>query len=109
MNQFNPLLKFPKKCLIVIDTDTTGLIENGELVAIHAVEIENSKFTRIFFHVFINKRSYNQDYMYYFAEYNYCFDPKKELSLFLIFVIGATIVTHIIEFDIKFINKELQK
>ena len=110
MKTLKPLLKFPNGRLIVIDVDTTGKSPYSDsLIAIHAVEIKDSKFTGNFFHTFINRRSYNQDYMYYLAEYNYCLNVKKKLKLFLDFAKGATIVSHNIRFDIGFINEELKK
>ena len=95
---------------IVIDTDTTSFKrKNCRLVAIHAVEVKDGKLTGIFFHTFINKRDYNYDFMYYFAEYNYCLDKKEKLQKFLKFIDNSILVGHNIKYDIRYINKELNK
>lgn len=97
-----------KEDLVVIDTDTTGLDPKKDcLVAIHAVEIKEGKFTGLFFHSFINKRAYNYDYMYYLASYNYSIDINKKMKTFLNFIKKKKIVSHNIEFDVRFINKIL--
>ena len=79
------------------------------MIAIHAVEVKDEKLTGTFFHTFINKRDYNYDFMYYFAEYNYCLDKKKKLQNFLKFVDNSILVGHNIKYDIRYINKELNK
>ena len=77
--------KLYKGRFIIIDAYTTSFRQkNCRLIAIHAVEVKDGKLTGIFFHSFINKRDYNYDYMYYFAEYNYCLNKKKKLKKFLI-------------------------
>ena len=79
------------------------------MIAIHAVEVKDGKLTGIFFHTFINKRDYNYDFMYYFAEYNYCLDKKEKLQKFLKFIDNSILVGHNIKYDIRYINKELNK
>ena len=101
---------FSKGRFVAIDTDTTSFYnKKPKLIAIHAVEIIDGKLTGIFFHAFINKRNYNYDYMYYFAEYNYCLKKSEKLQKFLKFVGNSIIVGHNIRYDIKHINKELCK
>ena len=60
----------------------------------------DGKLTGIFFHAFINKRNYNYDYMYYFAEYNYCLKKSEKLQKFLKFVGNSIIIGHNIRYDI---------
>ena len=101
---------FSKGRFVVLDTDTTSFKrKNCRLIAIHAVEVKNGKLTGIFFHTFINKRDYNYDYMYFLAEYNYCLEIKEKLQTFLKFIKNSIIVGHNVRYDIKHINKELNK
>jgi len=100
--------KLYKGRFVIIDVDTTSFRQkNCRLIAIHAVEVKDGKLTGIFFHSFINKRDYNYDYMYYFAEYNYCLNKKKKLKKFLNFIGNSKIVSHNIPFDLNHLNKEL--
>ena len=100
--------KFYKGRFIIIDVDTTSFKQkNCRLIAIHAVEVKNGKLTGIYFHSFINKRDYNYDFMYYFAEYNYCLNKRKKLKKFLDFIGNSSIVSHNILFDLKYLNVEL--
>ena len=102
--------KFYRGRFVVIDVDTTSIKrKNCRLIAIHAVEVKDGKLTGRFFHTFINKRDYNYDYMYYFAEYNYCLEINEKLKKFLEFVGDSIIVAHNADFDIRHINNELKK
>ena len=47
--------------------------------------------------------------MYYLAEYNYCLEKKEKLQKFLNFIENSIIVGHNINYDIRYINKELNK
>ena len=101
---------FSKGRFVAIDTDTTSFYnKKSKLIAIHAVEIIDGKLTGIYFHTFINKRDYNYDFMYYFAEYNYCLQKYEKLQKFKKFISNSILVGHNIRYDIKYINKELQK
>jgi len=102
--------KFSNGRFVVLDTDTTSFKKkNCRLIAIHAVEVKDGKLTGIFFHAFINKRDYNYDYMYFLAEYNYCLEINEKLQTFLKFIKNSVIVGHNVRYDIRHINKELDK
>lgn len=99
-----------KNRIVAIDCDTDGLSKSkNNLIAIHAIEIIDKRITGKYFHAFINKRKHEGDFMNYLAEYNYNIPIKKKISTFLNFVSKSTIVSHNIEFDIGFINAEIEK
>ena len=99
-----------KNRIVAIDCDTDGLSKtNNNLIAIHAIEIIDRKITGKYFHAFINKRKYNGDFIDYLAEYNYHIPVEKKILTFLNFVSESTIVSHNINFDIGFINAEIEK
>ena len=99
---------------ILLDTETTGLeIESDRLIAINAVEMINCELTGIQFNAYLDKRFiYNsKPLMYYLSDYNYSRKDniKKSLKTFLDFVGDDMIITHNANFDMKFINRELNK
>ena len=99
---------------ILLDTETTGLeIESDRLIAINAVEMINSELTGIQFNAYLDKRFIQnaRPLMYYLSDYNYSRKDniKKSLKTFLNFVRDDMIITHNANFDMKFINRELNK
>ena len=98
---------------ILLDTETTGLeIASDRLIAINAIEMINGELTGIQFNAYLDKRFYNsQPLMYYLSDYNYSRKDniKKSLKTFLDFVKDDMIITHNASFDMKFINRELNK
>ena len=100
--------------LIVLDTETTGLNTNrNKLISIDAVEIVNGEMTGVQFHAFIHKRNYEcSPLLYYLSDYNYKEledNERKMMQNFLRFVGDSLIVTHNVEFDLRFINYELRR
>ena len=99
---------------ILLDTETTGLeIETDRLIAINAVEMINSELTGIQFNAYLDQRFIHNSrpLMYYLSDYNYSRKDniKKSLKTFLDFVKDDMIITHNANFDMKFINRELNK
>ena len=103
-----------KERKLILDTETTGLdFDNDKIIEIGIVELKDNVLTQNYFHEYIN--------------------PEKDISLsaqkvhgisneflidkptfnniaqkFLDFIKDDTIIIHNAEFDINFINKELQ-
>ena len=99
---------------ILLDTETTGLeITSDRLISINAVEMINSELTGMQFNAYLDQR-FNLNtmpLMYYLSDYNYSRKDniKKSLRTFLDFVKDDMIITHNASFDMKFINRELNK
>ena len=99
---------------ILLDTETTGFeINSDRLISINAVEMINGELTGIQFNSYLDKRFiYNsKPLLYYLSDYNYSRKDniKKSLKTFLDFVKNDMIITHNANFDMKFINRELNK
>ena len=98
---------------ILLDTETTGLeITSDRLISINAVEMIKGELTGMQFNAYLDKRFYDsQPLMYYLSDYNYSRKDniKKSLQTFLDFVKDDMIITHNASFDMKFINRELNK
>ena len=98
---------------ILLDTETTGLeIKSDRLISINAVEMIKGELTGMQFNAYLDKRFYDSmPLMYYLSDYNYSRKDniKKSLQTFLDFVKDDMIITHNASFDMKFINRELNK
>ena len=98
---------------ILLDTETTGLeITSDRLISINAIEMIKGELTGMQFNAYLDKRFYDsQPLMYYLSDYNYSRKDniKKSLQTFLDFVKDDMIITHNASFDMKFINRELNK
>ena len=104
---------YKKRRFILLDTETTGLeITSDRLISINAVEMINGELTGMQFNAYLDKRFYeSKPLMYYLSDYNYSRKDniKKSLKTFLDFVKDDMIITHNAGFDMKFINRELNK
>ena len=99
---------------ILLDTETTGLeLTTDRLISINAVEMINCELTGMQFNAYLDKRFIlnTRPLMYYLSDYNYSRKDniKKSLRTFLDFVKDDMIITHNASFDMKFINRELNK
>lgn len=101
---------------IILDTETTGLDPAGgdRIVEIAALEIFNGVLTQNKFHYYINPErdmpdsafkvhGISEEFLNDKPTFNYVAD------LFLNFVAGDPIVAHNADFDIRFINAELER
>ena len=104
---------YKKRRFILLDTETTGLeITSDRLISINAIEMIKGELTGMQFNAYLDKRFYDsQPLMYYLSDYNYSRKDniKKSLQTFLDFVKDDMIITHNASFDMKFINRELNK
>ena len=104
---------YKKRRFILLDTETTGLeITSDRLISINAVEMIKGELTGMQFNAYLDKRFYeSKPLMYYLSDYNYSRKDniKKSLKTFLDFVKDDMIITHNAGFDMKFINRELNK
>ena len=104
---------YKKRRFILLDTETTGLeIISDRLISINAVEMIKGELTGMQFNAYLDKRFYeSKPLMYYLSDYNYSRKDniKKSLKTFLDFVKDDMIITHNAGFDMKFINRELNK
>ena len=101
---------------IVLDTETTGLspTDGHRLVEIGAVEIVNQIATGSIFHVLINPEREVPDEAFRVHGHSTAFLHDKPLFAdvadgFLAFVGEDRLVIHNAEFDMRFINSELDK
>ena len=100
---------------VVLDTETTGLdpFTGDRLVEIGCVELFNSIPTGETFHAYINPERDMPDeaFRVHGLSHEFLQDKPKFVDVaerFLDFISDAKIVIHNAEFDIKFINHELQ-
>ena len=104
---------YRKRRFILLDTETTGFeITSDRLISINAVEMIKGELTGMQFNAYLDKRFYeSKPLMYYLSDYNYSRKDniKKSLKTFLDFVKDDMIITHNAGFDMKFINRELNK
>jgi DNA polymerase-3 subunit epsilon len=101
---------------IILDTETTGLDAHGgdRIIEIAAIELVNGSLTSNSFHCYINPERDIPDSA--FRVHGISFDMVADKPIFSVIVdqfmdyIGDDpIVAHNAEFDLKFINSELQK
>lgn len=101
---------------IIIDTETTGLDPLGEdrIVEIAAVEIVNDSITQKIFHEYVNPERYMPDSAFRVHGISGAFLEGKPLFRdivdgFIDFIGDDPLIAHNAEFDLQFINAELQR
>lgn len=99
---------------VVLDTETTGLkLEDGHrVVEIGCVELINGKSTGICYNTYLNPERQVEDAAFKIHGLSDQFLQDKPLftdtaSAFLNFIDGAVLIVHNAEFDVKFLNAEL--
>ncbi len=108
-----PLSYFPEsdKRYIILDTETTGLSHNDTLISISAIEVINKQITGIMYNAYFHPRESNKlSYLYYIEDYasERNNNLKNCMNDFIRFVGDSMIITHNVNFDLMFINKELK-
>ena len=101
---------------IVFDTETTGLDPAGgdKIIEIAAVEIVNNKCTKNYYHVYVDPERDIPDSAFKVHGLSREFLTNKPkfrdiIDGFLDFIGDDTLVAHNAEFDIKFLNAEMQR
>lgn len=101
---------------IVLDTETTGLSPQAghKIVEIGCVELVNQITTGNVFHQYINPKRYMpaEAYSIHGLSEEFLSDKPEFTDIvdrFLEFIEGARLIIHNAEFDINFLNSELQK
>ena len=112
-NNDKPLNYFPEsnKRYIILDTETTGLSYEDDLISISAIEIINKQITGIMFNAYFHPRKTNNStYLYYIEDYAHerINNAKNSMKDFIRFVGDSMIISHNSRFDLMFINKELK-
>ena len=103
---------------IVLDTETTGLNENSQIVELGCHEIINGKLTGGQFHIYIRPRTFMDNEVikihkitntFYDDYYKGIYEgDKQNLINFIKFVGNSLIFAHNAPFDMNAINKELK-
>jgi len=100
---------------VVLDTETTGLsIEKDRIVEIACIELDNHLATKKLFHTFLNPEGVkvSEDAFEIHGYSNEFLNDKpkfKDIAKnFLQFIEGKKIIIHNADFDLNFLNKELQ-
>ena len=99
---------------VILDTETTGLSFNTDkIIEIACIELENQIPTKNKFHVFINPNMDISDGAYQTHGITRDFlkdkpDFKNIAKEFLAFIKQSKLVIHNADFDLAFLNKELQ-
>jgi DNA polymerase-3 subunit epsilon len=99
---------------VILDTETTGLSFNTDkIIEIACIELENQIPTKNKFHVFINPNMDISDGAYQTHGITRDFlkdkpDFKDIAKEFLAFIKQSKLVIHNADFDLAFLNKELQ-
>lgn len=103
---------------IVLDTETTGMNQNGinhyeghKIIEIGAVEIINRRLTGNHFHVYLNPQRAVDDEAYEIHQLSDAFLADKPLYKeiapdFIKFIDGAELVIHNASFDVSFMDYE---
>ena len=112
-NNDKPLNYFPEsnKRYIILDTETTGLSHNDDLISISAIEIINKQITGIMFNAYFHPRKTNNStYLYFIEDYAHerINNAKNSMKDFIRFLGDSMIISHNSRFDLMFINKELR-
>ena len=100
---------------VILDTETTGLSFNTDkIIEIACIELENQIPTKNKFHVFINPNMDISDGAYQTHGITRDFlkdkpDFKDIAKEFLAFIKQSKLVIHNADFDLAFLNKELQE
>ena len=100
---------------VILDTETTGLSFNTDkIIEIACIELENQIPTKNKFHVFINPNMNISDGAYQTHGITRDFlkdkpDFKDIAKEFLAFIKQSKLVIHNADFDLAFLNKELQE
>ena len=100
---------------VILDTETTGLSFNTDkIIEIACIELENQIPTKNKFHVFINPNMDISDGAYQTHGITRDFlkdkpDFKDIAKEFLVFIKQSKLVIHNADFDLAFLNKELQE
>jgi len=100
---------------VILDTETTGLSFNADkIIEIACIELENQIPTKNKFHVFINPNMDISDGAYQTHGITRDFlkdkpDFKDIAKEFLAFIKQSKLVIHNADFDLAFLNKELQE
>ena len=100
---------------IILDTETTGLSFNTDkIIEIACIELENQIPTKNKFHVFINPNMDISDGAYQTHGISRDFLRDKPVfkdiaKEFLNFIKDSKLVIHNADFDLAFLNKELQE
>ena len=103
---------------IILDTETTGLLNEDHIIELAAVEVKNGKLTGIQFSGFFKARLKIKDRAFQIhhmdnnffqknCEY-YIEDGKTLLMNFLDFLKDSLIFAHNADFDYKMLNRELE-
>ena len=103
-----------EKRKLILDTETTGLsFENDKIIEIGIVELIDNVLTQNYFHEYINPEmniSLSAQKIHGISNEFLIGNPtfSKIARKFLDFIKDDTIIIHNAEFDVNFINKELQ-
>ena len=99
---------------LILDTETTGLsFDNDKIIEIGIVELKENVLTQNYFHEYINPErdiSLSAQRIHGISNEFLTNKPKfnEIVQKFLDFIKDDTIIIHNAEFDVNFINKELQ-
>ena len=103
-----------KKRKLILDTETTGLnFENDKIIEIGVIELIDNVLTQNYFHEYINpEKDISLSAQKIHGISNEFLTNKPTFSdiaqKFLNYIRGDTLIIHNADFDINFINKELQ-